>query len=244
MEDAAQSADQYDLMAETYAAHNLVSPYNAYYERPATQWLLGDVSGKRVLEVGCGAGPLTEWLVNQGALVTAMDNSPEMVRLAQARLVGRAQVLVGDLAKPLDFASDGTFDLVVASLVLHYLRDWVSPMRELRRLLVDDGALVFSTHHPTMDAREHSSEDYFAVKQITEIWTNGPGTFEVTFWRRPLTAMTQAIHEAGFMIERLVEPMPEPELSKRDPNTYQLLTTQPRFLFFRLCTRQPPATAA
>jgi ubiquinone/menaquinone biosynthesis C-methylase UbiE len=233
MEDGPRSADEYDSMAEAYAADNLESPYNAYYERPATKRLLGDVSGKRVLEVGCGAGPLTEWLVQNDALVTAMDVSPEMVRLARARAGDRARIIVGDLAVPLA-APSASFDVVVASLVLHYLRDWVAPLREIHRVLVSHGALVFSTHHPTMDARDHSPEDYFAIKQITETWTKGTDTFDVTFWRRPLTAMTEAINEAGFVIEHLVEPMPEADLRERDPASYELMTTQPRFLFFRL----------
>ncbi|MFA5884036.1 MAG: class I SAM-dependent methyltransferase [Acidimicrobiia bacterium] len=52
--------------------------------------LLGDVAGCRVLEIGCGAGPLTAWLVDHGATVTAMDVSPEMLRLAQQRVGGSA----------------------------------------------------------------------------------------------------------------------------------------------------------
>ncbi|HUJ66342.1 MAG TPA: class I SAM-dependent methyltransferase, partial [Acidimicrobiales bacterium] len=204
MEDQSCSATQYDAMAEAYASDNLDSPFNAYYERPATQRLLGDVTAKRVLEVGCGAGPLTEGLVDHGAVVTALDISPAMVSLAQARLGNRARILVGDLAEPLAFAADGDFDLVVASLVLHYLGVWVTPLRELRRVLIPDGALVFSTHHPAMDAQIHSPDDYFATKQVTEVWTKGAGSYEVTFWRRPLTAMTESIHEAGFLVERLV----------------------------------------
>jgi SAM-dependent methyltransferase len=235
--DGKRSATQYDAMAEAYASDNVDSPFNAYYERPATQRLLGDVAGKRVLEVGCGAGPLTEWLVNKGASVTAMDVSPRMVGMAKARLGNRARILKGDLTAPLAFASDASFDLVVASLVLHYLRDWIGPLRELRRVLLAEGALVFSTHHPTMDAQIHSPDDYFATKQITETWTKGTGTFEVTFWRRPLTAMAEAIEAAGFLIERLVEPKPDSDLAQRDSESYQLLTTQPRFLFFRLVPR-------
>jgi 2-polyprenyl-3-methyl-5-hydroxy-6-metoxy-1,4-benzoquinol methylase len=84
--DSQRSATQYDLMAEAYAADNLVSPFNEYYERPATQLLVGDVSGRQVLELGCGAGTLTEWLVEQGAVVTGLDVSPKMVRLARARV--------------------------------------------------------------------------------------------------------------------------------------------------------------
>ncbi|MHB1533296.1 MAG: class I SAM-dependent methyltransferase [Acidimicrobiales bacterium] len=242
VEDSQRSAAQYDAMAKAYEAHNLDSPFNAYYERPATQGLLGDVMGKRILEVGCGAGPLTEWLVDQGAVVTAMDISAGMVHLARVRLGHRARILLSDLAEPLAFAPDASFDLVVASLVLHYLRDWASPLRELRRVLRSDGALVFSTHHPTMDAGIHSPDDYFAIKQVTELWTMGAGNFEVTFWRRSLTAMAEAIHQAGFLIERLVEPMPDLELSRRDPDKYRLITTQPRFLFFRL-KPGPPGTA-
>ena len=61
------SARQYDAMAVDYAADNAESAFNAYYERPAMISLIGEVEGRRVLEVGCGAGPLTAWLVDHGA---------------------------------------------------------------------------------------------------------------------------------------------------------------------------------
>jgi 2-polyprenyl-3-methyl-5-hydroxy-6-metoxy-1,4-benzoquinol methylase len=234
VDDSLRSAAEYDAMAEAYAVDNLDSPFNAYYERPATKTLLGEVSAKRVLEVGCGAGPLTEWLADQGATVTAIDVRTEMVRLARARMKDRARILVADLALPLIFAEDATCDLVVASLVLHYLRDWVPILIEFRRVLAPDGAVVFSTHHPTMDARLHSPDDYFAVRQVTEVWQKGSGEFEVAFWRRPLTEIAKAILHTGFVIERLEEPMPLPELRERDPDAYTRLRTQPAFLFFRL----------
>jgi ubiquinone/menaquinone biosynthesis C-methylase UbiE len=62
-------------MAVEYDRHNASSAANSYYERPATIELLGNVHGKRVLEVGCGTGPLTEWLVAHGAAVVACDVS-------------------------------------------------------------------------------------------------------------------------------------------------------------------------
>ncbi len=124
MDDGRRSADQYNTMAVDYAADNAGSPYNAYYERPATISLLGEVTGQRVLEVGCGAGILTTWLVEHGATVTAFDVSDEMVALARRAVGARASLLVADLAKPLSFAADHSFDLVVASLVLHYVKDW------------------------------------------------------------------------------------------------------------------------
>ncbi len=234
MRDAERSARQYDVMAVDYAADNAESAFNAHYERPAMISLVGEVEGRRVLEVGCGAGPLTAWLIDHGAVVTAMDVSPAMMRLARERVGDRATFLIADLAQPLSFATDTTFDLVVASLVLHYVRSWEAPLREFRRVLKPDGAVLFSTHHPTMDWPLHCPDDYFAVKQVTETWLKGSREFEVTFWRRPLTAMTEAIASAGFVIERLIEPKPSPELRDRDQEAYELLCTKPQFLLFGL----------
>lgn len=233
MKDGERSAHQYDAMAGDYAADNAEGPYNAYYERPATIALLGDVAGLRLLEVGCGAGVLTAWLVERAAVVTAFDISHEMVALAKKVVGDQAVIWVADLGQPLSFAADDSFDLVVASLVLHYVEDWERVFREFRRVLRPRGVVVFSTHHPTMDW-EHSPDDYFATKQITERWHKGSGEFDVTFWRRPLSAMTDAIASAGFVIERLVEPEPGRELRDRDPAVYEQIRTRPRFLFFRL----------
>jgi ubiquinone/menaquinone biosynthesis C-methylase UbiE len=239
MGDGERAASQYDAMGVAYGAKNAESAFNAYYERPATIALLGDVTGRRVLEAGCGPGALTGWLADHGATVTAMDVSPEMVRLAQQRVAGRARILQADLAEPLTFAADRSADLVVASLVLHYMADWAPVLAEFRRVLADDGAVVFSTHHPAMDWQLHSRDDYFAVKQVTETWDTGGRPFDVTFWRRPLTAITAAIARSGFVIDRLVEPEPLPELQDRDPESYRKLRTRPAFLLFRLAKSGP-----
>ena len=70
--DGQRSAGQYDAMAVQYTADNAENACNAHYERPATISLVGEVEGRRVLEAGCGAGPLTGWLVDHGAAVTAL----------------------------------------------------------------------------------------------------------------------------------------------------------------------------
>jgi ubiquinone/menaquinone biosynthesis C-methylase UbiE len=226
---------QFDAMAVDYAVDNAVSPYNAYYERPAIISLLGNVAGLRVLEVGCGPGLLTAWLVERGAVVTASDVSQEMVDLARTVVGDRARMVIADLSQPLTFAADQSFDLVVASLVMHYIEDWHFVLGEFHRVLRPSGTVVFSTHHPTMDW-ELSPDDYFTTTLIAERWRKGSGDSDVTFWRRPLTAMTSAIASSGFLIERLVEPAANPELRDRDPAAYELIRTKPRFLFFRLRT--------
>jgi ubiquinone/menaquinone biosynthesis C-methylase UbiE len=227
-------AQQYDAMGLAYRTENEEGAWNAYYERPATISLIGSVASRRVLEVGCGPGVLTHWLTEHGADVTAIDVSQEMVRLARSRVGGQARILVADLAEPLPFMADASADLVVASLVLHYLPDWAGALGEFYRILAPGGAVVFSVHHPAMDWQEHSSGDYFAVKQVTETWDLLDKSYEVTFWRRPITAITAAISAAGFVIEKLIEPEPVPELRQRDAETDDWLRKNPMFIFFRL----------
>jgi SAM-dependent methyltransferase len=216
--DGALTARQYDAMGEAYRTANDTRGVTAYYERPTTIGLLGDVCGKRVLDAGCGPGALSAWLAGQGAIVTAVDISPEMVRIARDRLGDSARVLLADLARPLDFAAD-----------------WDAPLAEFCRILAPGGAVVFSTHHPAADWQAHSPGNYFAAIQVTETWyLGGQEPYQVTFWCRPLTVMTSAISRAGFVIDRLLEPAPLPGLQEREPASYHLLTTTPGFLFFRL----------
>jgi ubiquinone/menaquinone biosynthesis C-methylase UbiE len=228
-------------MATKYDLHNASSAANSYYERPATIELLGDVNGKRVLEVGCGTGPVTEWLVGHGAKVVACDVSAAMLEIARSRVGDSAELHHHDLASPLTFLENASVDLVVASLVFHYLRDWVLPLRELHRVLRPTGSIVMSIHHPAWDWRNHCPEDYFAFVQVSEVWVE---PHPVTFWRRPLSAATEAISEAGFLIDRLVEARPDSELEKIDPSAFQELTTGPFFMHLRLRPAQPDGSVA
>jgi SAM-dependent methyltransferase len=215
------------------SADNEANAYNALYERPALLALLGDLKGKRVLDAGCGAGPLAHAMLARGATVTGLEISESMVKLARERLGRQATVHVADLAQPLTMCGDAAFDLVAASLVLHYIEHWEPPLREFRRVLVPGGLLAISTHHPTMDW-QLAGGSYFETHQITETWSKRGVAAEVTFWRRPLIAMIAAFRSTGFAIDDIVEPMPAPECAERFPDAYIELTTAPRYLFFRL----------
>lgn len=229
-------ADHYDNFAESYEAENASSLLNAYYERPAMVDLAGDVNGQRVLDAGCGSGPLSAALRAKGAIMTGLDGSPAMVELARQRLGDEVPLHVADLAKPLPFANDA-FDVVVASLVLHYLRDWAGPLAELRRVLGPGGRAILSVNHPTVRMITHLDEDYFATRQYSEDFDFDGKKEELTMWHRPLHAMTDAFTAAGFRIAVVAEPEPSPQTPR------ELLTPRIRrgdttafvcFLFFVL----------
>jgi 2-polyprenyl-3-methyl-5-hydroxy-6-metoxy-1,4-benzoquinol methylase len=70
--------DAYDKIADAYAAITDTKPHNAYYERPATKSLIGDVRNKSILDIGCGPGAYSEWLADNGARVVAVDANEKM----------------------------------------------------------------------------------------------------------------------------------------------------------------------
>ncbi|MBV1849985.1 class I SAM-dependent methyltransferase [Catellatospora tritici] len=204
-------ADHYDSFAQSYSRDNESGLFNAYYARPAMLTLAGDVHGRRVLDAGCGSGPLLEALRARGAVVTGFDSSPVMVDLARKRLGEDADLRVADLSLPLPFA-DGAFDDVVVSLVLHYLQDWTAPLAELRRVLKPGGRLLLSVNHPRILESSDPSADYFSVTQYSDEYTFKDGQRAVlTFWHRPLHAMTDAFTAAGFRIAVISEPPFSPD---------------------------------
>lgn len=224
----------YDAFAENYSTENESSLMNAYYERPAVIGLIGEVGGRRVLDAGCGSGPLSAALVAQGALVTGFDASPEMVELARRRLGDDADLQVADLSRPLPFADD-SFDTAVASLVLHYLQDWSAPLAELRRVLRPGGRLVLSVNHPLVYKVMEPAADYFAVTEYSEdhVFNGQPAT--LTFWHRPLHAMTDAFTQAGFRIAVVSEPPIAPDAPRELlPPHLQDRTAFVGFIFFAL----------
>ncbi len=221
---------QYEAFAADYEDHASTAPYNALYDRPATLGLVGDVAGKRVLDAGCGPGFYTMELLDRGARVVGCDASPRMVGIAKSRVGGRADLRVHSLEEPFDWIESRSVDVVVNALVYHYINDRVGFLREMHRVLRPEGALVISTHHPASDWRRLGGS-YFAVEPVTETWSRG---WEVTAWRMPLTQMTGEFAEAGFWIERLVEPMPARSMAESHPASFRRLATEPAFIFFRL----------
>ena len=200
----------YDGFAEAYARENETGLFNAHYARPAVLALVGNVAGRRVLDAGCGAGPLMAALRERGADVTGFDVSAGMVELARRKLGQDADLHVADLAAPLPFP-DASFDDVVASLVLHYLEDWSGPLAELRRVLRPGGRLVVAVNHPAAYAIVYPDADYFAPTRYSEDYTFDGHSTVLTFWHRPLHAMADAFAEAGFRIATISEPPPAPD---------------------------------
>ena len=227
----------YDAFADEFAAHAEQSAYNAHYDRPAVLEALGDVSGSTVLDVGCGSGLYAAELVRRGARVIGFDGSARLIEHARQRLDGSVDLRVHDLIEPLGWLDDAVIDKALMALVIHHLEDPVPTLREIHRVLRPGGRLLVSTVHPFADWR-HVGGSYFTDEMIEETWSSG---WEVRFRRAPLTAWSASFHDAGFLVDRLTEPLPAESMKADHPDLHGRFLAEPFFIIFELVKLAAPA---
>lgn len=156
----------------------------AWWARFAALVELGDLRGRRVLDVGCGTGRLAAALATDArARVWGIDENREMVAVARSAVPAKVGVRQG-VAERLPFR-DGWFDRVTMSLVIHLVRQ-SEALAEARRVVDSDGRIAIATFHP----------DHF-----TTYWLNPffPSIREIDDVRFPTPAALEAgLSEAGF----------------------------------------------
>jgi SAM-dependent methyltransferase len=176
--------------------------------------LLGEVSGRDVLEIGCGAGQCGRWLTGRGARVAAFDLSFRQLQHSRRIDLDREAVLpvIQADAEVLPFAA-GSFDLACSAFgALPFVADADAVMREVARVLRPGGRWAFAVTHPVrwMFPDDPSSagmtvvRPYFDRSPYVEVDDDGEPSYvehhhTIGDWVRAATG-------AGFVVEDVVEP--------------------------------------
>ena len=178
--------------------------------------VLGEVVGKDVLEVGCGAAQWSIHLARAGALIVALDNSAEQLAHAR-RLMDEAGVdfpLVHASAEAVPLP-DASFDIVFCD---HGAMTFADPFRtvpEAARLLRPGGLFAFSMLSPFAwvcwdegadEVRTQLAGAYFGMHR--EETPDGAVQFNL-----PYGEWIRLVRHSGLVVEDLVEPQPGPEAS-------------------------------
>lgn len=183
--------------------------------READVHLLGDVAGRDVLEVGCGAAQGARWLVAAGARVTAFDVSYGQLQQARA-LDARTGVAVPRLvqadAQHLPFR-DASFDVVASAFGgIPFVADSAGTMRECARVLRPGGRLVFSVTHPLRWVFPDDpgpggltvQQSYFDRTPYVEVDETGEAAY--VEHHRTVGDRVRELVAAGLVLEDLLEP--------------------------------------
>src|SRR5919109_3856939 len=205
--------------------------------------LLPDVGGRRVLDLGCGAGQLAHHLATRGAAeVTGVDVSERMLALARADFTHPRVTYARGALENVEFTAS-RFDLVVSVLAFHYVDDYAGLLRRIARWLALGGVLVFSTEHPIYTARLPGegwvldqagrrtgwSIDRYAEEGAREERWFVPGVRKV---HRTFATLMNGVLDAGLVLNRLVEPTPGEQWLRDHPQAADE-RRRPMFLLVR-----------
>ncbi len=181
--------------------------------------LLPEVDGRRVLDLGCGAGQLAHYLATTGAAeVVGVDVSERMLALARAEWAHPRVTYRREAVEKVAFPPS-RFDVVVSSLVFHYVDDYRALVLRIAGWLAPGGILVYSTEHPIFTARLPDGGwvlddagrrtrwglDRYADEGAREETWFVPGVRKV---HRRLATLINGLLDAGLVVERVVEPIP------------------------------------
>ena len=177
--------------------------------------LLGDVRGRDVLEIGCGAAQGARWLVSAGARVTAFDVSYGQL-LESRRLDAASGVRVDRLvqadAQALPFRDEAFHAVVSAFGGLPFVADSAGALREAARVLRPGGRLVFSVTHPLRWVFPDDPgpggltvrQSYFDRTPYVEVDESGQAVY--VEHHRTAGDRVREIVGAGLVLDDLVEP--------------------------------------
>lgn len=241
--------EKYDYLAEHY--HRLRTKdnpqgwfYNEMLEMPATLELLDNVKGKKILDFGCGTGIYAKLLTKKGAKVKGFDISPEMISIAKKE----NPKLDLRVATGYKFPFKEKFDIILSSLVVHYLEDWDKMFKEVSRVLKKGGDFIFSTGNPIVECmyklkvpgrkrklRTLEKNNYFTLKKVKTIWNvDGKEKLEMQAYHRTYESIIKTIVKNGFEIVDYKDCRPILKSKKIFPSHYKLNEKMPYFSVWKV----------
>jgi 2-polyprenyl-3-methyl-5-hydroxy-6-metoxy-1,4-benzoquinol methylase len=201
------AASDYDDYASEYAANvawREQGDSDPFELLPSMMELIGDITGRRVLDAGCGEGYLARVLAARGARVTGIDLAPRLIEIARSRGPVDIDYLVSDLSKPLPGMAE-YFDAAASYLVLNDVKDYRGFAATLAASLKPGGRLVLTLNNPYSAVVDHHATDYFdsgVVSPYRGLWELGIKTY---YHHRTLENYLDAFLGGGLCLTKLAD---------------------------------------
>ena len=172
-------------------------------EALSLQKILQGKSFKHCLEVGCGTGKNTAWLLTICDQITAIDLSNGMLEIAKNKIQSdKVNFIEGDITKDWTFAKD-TYDLVTFSLMLEHIEDLNAVFHKVSKVTAKGSQVYIGELHPF--------KQYAGSKARFETET---GTQVVTCFNHHVTDFIQAANASGFQLLQLDEQFDDEDRSQ------------------------------
>ena len=217
---------------------------NLLFEIPALLSMMPDLKGKSVLDLGCGYGEHCRMFIERGAeRVVGIDISKKMLEVAVRE---NSDPRIEYLNMPIENIAelDGSFDVIVSSLALHYVEDFTDVVRNAHSLLNENGLFIFSQEHPIVTSHSGGNRwtknsdgeklhlnlsNYGVEGERDTVWFID----NIKIYHRTFSTIINTLIVGGFSIEQMIEPIPDEELLKLHPEQSDLFH-KPDFLLLKV----------
>ena len=242
------STRSWNAIAESWVSHADINDYRNFFLMPRMLEMLGDVSGKHILDLGCGEGGYARELKRRGADIIGVDGSETLVRIARERAAaeGLSISFISANANELKEITGSSCDLVLAAMSLMDVEDYPGAVREIARVLVNGGSLIMSITHPCFSARISQWErppdnrhellffkvDNYFDREVWEDMITRDFSAPVLRRHRPLQDYVQVLLREGFLLREFNEAEPTSDELKKSYRFRKLMRI-PYFLFMR-----------
>lgn len=230
---ATDNTESWDRIARGHDAASLPTDTIAYGPDVPTEQelrLIGEMSGRRVLDLGCGSGATAVAFARQGATVIAVDASSAQLAHARAlaeRAEARVEWHLGDLAD-LAFLRADSIDVAFSAHAIAEVADVGRVFRQVHRVLRPHGVFVLSYEHPLalLLTREMGPGGGRAANETMELPLDrleirrsyfdesaivvDRGGEPVTVHPRTVSSVFMGLTRSGFRVEVIAEPPPAP----------------------------------
>jgi SAM-dependent methyltransferase len=206
-----------DAIFQTYMARrNRSDNPNDTLEKPVILELTGDLTNRRILDLGCGDAAFGREALAQGCQsYLGLEGSRRMVEAAHANLSGTTGQVVQATIEAWDYPAE-CFDLVVSRLALHYIQDIEHIFTQVKQTLFYGGRFVFSVEHPVITSCDRGwrgngprldwiVDDYFNVGPRLTEWLGG----QVIKYHRTVENYFTGLQRSGFVVESVREAEPQ-----------------------------------
>jgi 2-polyprenyl-3-methyl-5-hydroxy-6-metoxy-1,4-benzoquinol methylase len=218
-------------MAEEWIRQAQTNPHRIHFIMPFTFKQLGDVSGKVILDLGCGEGGYSRELARKGAIVTAIDCSENAIKYCVSKAEEEQLKITYHLRNSNDLYEIGNeiFDIVLSSMMLMDCEDFEGTIKEITRVLKISGKLFASVCHPCFHLSggigrqrifHHNTDKEVVVSNYykpTEWEAPLPsGNIKVIWRHRTIEDYVKVFIKYGLTITDLNEPIPTDEQAAID----------------------------
>lgn len=207
--------DEGDFYENYTKRRNRPESPNNIIEKPILFELIGNVAGKRILDLGCGDAEIgVELIQHGGASYLGVEGSENMTLAAAENLEGTTGQVIHSSMEEWQ-PNPEQYDLVISRFALHYLSDLPSVFKKVHDSLVPGGRFIFSVQHPVLTSSAKSAEgsgrrtdwvvdDYFNQGERAEPWIGK----KVIKYHRTVEEYFKLLLAAGFMVKDLREGTP------------------------------------